>query len=301
MNCVDDGMIGESMRLLIYGAGVIGSLYAAYFSEAGFDVTIFARGNRFVQLNKFGLKYLKNKHVEIADVSITKKLENEDCYDFIFLTVRSEQAEDALAQLKMNNSQTIVTMINTIESYKMWENICGKGRILPAFPGAGGSIKDGILDAALTPRIIQPTTFGEIDGRKTNRQMILAKIFKRSHIPYQIVSNMYNWQISHLGMVVPIADAYYMSNNPVDVYRDKKIMNKTAKQIKLNFKILSKKKMLLPFKFNLFILCPLPLLSIGLRFVFKSDFGDKFMYQHSMNATDEMRDLHIKFYHYMKN
>ena len=36
-------------------------------------------------------------------------------------------------------------------------------RILPAFPGASGSINnDGIIDAALTPRMIQPTTFAEI-------------------------------------------------------------------------------------------------------------------------------------------
>lgn len=61
--------------------------------------------------------------------------------------------------------------------------------------------------------------------------MTLAKIFKRSCIPYQMVSNMHNWQISHLGMVVPIADAYYMSSNPVNVYCDKKIMNETAKHI----------------------------------------------------------------------
>ena len=34
------------MRILIYGAGVIGSLYAALFAEAGYDTTIYARGKR---------------------------------------------------------------------------------------------------------------------------------------------------------------------------------------------------------------------------------------------------------------
>ena len=47
-----------------------------------------------------------------------------------------------------------------ISKRKKWEDIVGTGRILPAFPGAGGSINDdGILDASLTPRIIQLTTF----------------------------------------------------------------------------------------------------------------------------------------------
>ena len=43
-------------------------------------------------------------------------------------------------------------------------------RILQAFPGTGGSINDdGILDAALAPRLIQPTTFAEISGNKSER------------------------------------------------------------------------------------------------------------------------------------
>ena len=34
------------MRILIYGAGVIGSLYATLFAEAGYDTSIYARGKR---------------------------------------------------------------------------------------------------------------------------------------------------------------------------------------------------------------------------------------------------------------
>ena len=32
------------MKLLIYGAGVIGCLYAALFGEAGYDTYVYARG-----------------------------------------------------------------------------------------------------------------------------------------------------------------------------------------------------------------------------------------------------------------
>ena len=91
------------------------------------------------------------------------EVKDNDAYDFILLTVRENQLYEALAELKNNKSNIIVTMVNSLDSYKKWEDIVGKGRILPAFPGAGGSINnDGILDAALTPRMIQPTTFAEI-------------------------------------------------------------------------------------------------------------------------------------------
>ncbi|WP_443625524.1 ketopantoate reductase family protein [Catenibacterium sp.] len=38
------------MRILIYGAGVIGSLYAVLLKEVGYDTTIYARGHRLEAL-----------------------------------------------------------------------------------------------------------------------------------------------------------------------------------------------------------------------------------------------------------
>ena len=60
-------------------------------------------------------------------------------------------------------------MVNTLDNYEKWDCIVGKGKILPAFPGAWGTITNNILDAALTPKIIQPTTFFEISGKKTKK------------------------------------------------------------------------------------------------------------------------------------
>lgn len=57
--------------------------------------------------------------------------------------------------------------------------------VFPAFPGAGGSINDGILDAALTLKLIRPTTFAEISGNTSERAKQFSKILKHSHIPYQ--------------------------------------------------------------------------------------------------------------------
>ena len=149
------------MRILIYGAGVIGSLYAVLLKEAGYDTTIYARGHRLEALQNQGLLYKKNNIIKKVDIKVIDYLQDNDIYDFIFLTVRENQLYQALKELKSNKSKTIITMVNSIDNYEKWESIVGKGKILPAFPGAGGSITNNILDASLTPRIIQPTTFSE--------------------------------------------------------------------------------------------------------------------------------------------
>ena len=290
------------MRLLIYGAGVIGCWYAVLFSKAGYDTTIYARGKRLELLRKEGLRYEVKGKVHKADIKIIGRLENEDSYDYIFLTVKENQVHTALEELSHNSSPNIVTMVNTIEGYENWERLSGEGRIIPAFPGAGGSFQDGILKAALTPYIIQPTTFAEINGCRTERLDKLSKIFKSSRVPYQIVKNMQDWQLCHLAMVVPIADAYYMARIPQKAWKEDNVMQKTAVQMKHNFQTLYKMGIVLsPRKMNMFRLLPTWMLKIGLTLVFKSDFGDVFMYQHSMNAPDEMRALHEQFYGYLND
>ena len=290
------------MRLLIYGAGVIGCLYAALFSKAGYDTTVYARGKKLEAFRKNGLLYEINRKTYRADVKVIDILEDDDKYDFIFLTVKENQVHAALKELSLNISPNIITMVNTIEPYSDWEELCGKRRIIPAFPGAGGSFDNGILKAALTPWIIQPTTFGEINGSKTERLFKLAELLKKSGIPYQIVKDMHQWQLCHLAMVVPIADAYYETQNPKEVWREYKIMTKTAERMKRNFSLLHDLGLTLsPRKMNVFRYLPLFILKKGLVIIFRSNFGNLFMYQHSINAPDEMRRLHTQFYQYIKS
>ena len=57
------------MRILIYGAGVIGSLYAVLFAEVGYDTNIYAGGKRLEALRNNGLKYKKNQEINPKELS----------------------------------------------------------------------------------------------------------------------------------------------------------------------------------------------------------------------------------------
>lgn len=285
------------MRILIFGAGVIGSLYGAILAEAGYDVSVYARGCRLECLTRDGLLYKRKGKIRKAPVRVLSKLEAKDCYDLILLTVRENQLHAALEELRQNVSPTIVTMVNSLETYDSWEAICGAGRIIPAFPGAGGGFDGNVLDAALTPRLIQPTTIGKTGGREKD----LARVLHRAKIPCQIVPDMHAWQLCHLAMVVPIADAYYEAADPEHAGRDAAIMRKTAKQIRDNLDVIAARKIRLsPGKMQAFRLLPTPLVGWILGFVFQSSFGDRFMYRHSMKAPDEMRQLHEQLYRWLE-
>ena len=121
-------------------------------------------------------------------------------------------------------------MVNSLDSYKKWEDIVGTGRILPAFPGAGGSINDdGILDASLTRGLSNQQHLQKYQEINQKEQKQFSKILKCAHVPYQGRKDMHIWQLCHLAMVVPIADAYYEADCPKRAGMDWKIMKKTAK------------------------------------------------------------------------
>ena len=288
------------MRILIYGAGVIGSLYAALFAESGIETAVYARGQRLESLRREGLRYEKGGTVRRADVRVLDVLHKDDLYDFIFLTVRENQVHEALTQLRENQSPYIVTMVNSLEDYGRWEQLCGAGRIIPAFPGAGGGLEEGVLHAALTPRLIQPTTFGILTPEQATQAKQLKALFRHAKIPYQQVRDMHAWQLCHLAMVVPIADAYYEADDPATAGANRAVMAHTAKALRENFRALAKNGVSLsPAKMQMFRFLPLPVMRLALKITFQSRFGDVFMYRHAIKAPDEMRQLHEQFYGYL--
>ena len=109
------------MRILIYGAGVIGSFYASRFAKAGLDVTILARGQRLKELQEHGLWYRGKTRTHKVEIKAIGELKPDDRYQFIFLTVRENQVEEALEDISKNKSPNIVTMVNTIKPYGRWE------------------------------------------------------------------------------------------------------------------------------------------------------------------------------------
>lgn len=231
-----DRMDIRQSRILIFGAGVIGSVYAMRFAQYGLDVTVLARGKRLDELQRNGLRYNENGTIKQLPIRTIDKLEDDDIYDYILVPVRYDQAESALTAIQNNRSKTIVTLTNTI-GYDNWLKIVGE-RLLPGFPGAGGDMKEGVLYAQFGSNKHQGTIFGEINGQVTERVKNLAKIFETVDLPYEIQENILAFHISHAAMAV-VNKHFYTEDGVVDVETAKsdRILSKIAADIKQNIKL----------------------------------------------------------------
>lgn len=220
-------------RLLIFGAGVIGSVYALRFAQYGLDVTLLARGKRLDALKRNGLRYNDNGTIKQISIKTIEKLENDDIYDFILVPVRYDQAESALNAIKNNQSKTIVTLTNTI-GYDTWLEIVGD-RLLPGFPGAGGDIKEDVLYAQFGSEKHQGTIFGEINGLRTGRVKELAKIFESVDLHYEIQKDIQAFHVSHAALAI-VNKHFYTNDGMVDIEtaRSESTLSKIAADIKQN-------------------------------------------------------------------
>jgi len=284
------------MRILVFGAGVIGSLYSARLSSIGIDVALLARGRRLEIIKNKGLLYYEKNMVKKASIKIIDKLKNNDIYDYIFLAVRYEQIESALMDMKDNSSKNIITLSNAI-GYDRWIKIVGD-KLIPGFPGAGGDIKEDILYGKFGSNKIQGTIFGEINGETTERIKEISKIFEIAKIPFEVSNRIQSFHISHA--TVSMANKhFYTENGMVDLRTAKsiKILKDVALDIKDNLKSVEKMGIsIIPANMVMIKKSPKLLLILMFHVMLSIKYTrDVLLGNHSLNAKNEVSLLNEDF------
>jgi 2-dehydropantoate 2-reductase len=201
------------MRILVYGAGVQGSLYAARFQESGHDVTLLARGARLEELRVSGIVLedaLTGRHTR-ERVRLTTSLEPESVYDLALIAVRRDQVDDVLPVIAAARGVPIVLfMHNHAGGSRALLDAVGAERVVLGFPGAGGERVDAAVRYVLIPQ--QATTIGEPSGRRTPRIRMLRRLLRSAGFPTGVERHMDRWLNVHAVFVTAVVGALYLSD-----------------------------------------------------------------------------------------
>ncbi len=220
----------EGMRILIVGAGAIGSLFAGKLAGSGLDVTVLSRGERLEAVRAHGveLRESTSSSVERYPVRAIPSLAPDDRYDFVLVVVQRTQIEALLPTLAANRSPNFIFMVNTAAGYQSYVDAVGAERVMVAFPSAGGEVDGDIVVYRIgrgLVRLFQTTTVGELVHASSDRVRVLVHMFRKSGIPTVTCGNMDDWQKTHVAVVCAIAQALYkhggdpvsLSRNPADI------------------------------------------------------------------------------------
>jgi 2-dehydropantoate 2-reductase len=201
------------VNILCYGAGPIGSLYAARLQEAGFDVSILARGRHLSTLREQGI-VLENGATgqrSITPVRVVEALAPSDSYDLVLVMMARHHLPPILLHLAANiRTPNVLFMCNNAAGPATMVGALGSDRVLLGFPGAAGYRKGHLIRYVIVPRSEQPTTVGELTGVSTSRLRELANAFEAAGFPAAVCPNMDAWLKTHAAEIAPTAGALYM-------------------------------------------------------------------------------------------
>lgn len=214
------------MKLLVYGAGVLGSHLAHVLHTAGNDVTILARGQRFETLKNNGLKirhYMQRK-TTIDEIKVTDRLNTDDEYDLVFVVMQYQQTEKVLPYIAENTETKNFAFIgNNPFPEKTAEFINRNSKVkkniyFGFFMAAGRIENDCVISAHTGGKNSGSLTVGSLSGENLD-------VFNemKGKIKLDIQPDINSWLKCHAIFVLPVCYAIYACDG--DLRRASRKMN----------------------------------------------------------------------------
>lgn len=284
------------MKFLIFGAGVIGSVYAAKLKEAGIDVTVVARGKRLEDISKHGIvleEFNTGKQTSIP-VKVVEQMPNDEHFDVCVVSVQRTQVESALVKLSQNEKiPAFLFLHNTVNGFEPLVKALGRERVLIGHANLGGE-RDGHIVRYMTA---QKMPLGELNGEESERVRRIANAFKAAGFGVEFCRNMDAWKRYHMALGSPMANAMYMAGScNYKLSRNREALVKFVRGMREGFDVLKTLGFPVePKRMRLLKVLPNFML-IGLfKMVFRMKIMDIGGARHARNAREEMIQLSEEF------
>lgn len=196
------------MKLLVFGAGVLGCNLANNLFRAGKDVTLLARGPWAEEIRSNGLR-IKNtlsRRTAVNRIPVAEELSPEDAYDVIFVAVRYTQIETILETLRASRAKTIIFVGNNVCASETAAYLPEKN-VLFAFTSAAGHRESNYVDSVDLRKI----TVGPLRGAPSQEKLI-REIFAGTKYKVTYEPNMGDYLLCHAAFVLPAVFACYKTD-----------------------------------------------------------------------------------------
>ena len=207
------------MRILVYGAGVLGCNLARDLFRAGKDVTLLARGTWAEQLQTNGLRIQDKFHLRpsVSRIPVITSLAPDDRYDVIFVVMRCTQLPAIIDTLNMNATKNIIFVGNNARAKALAQSLSEKHVLFAFLLAAGHREPDRAVSIDL-----RKITIGPLQGAPSGEGLI-AQIFDGAKYKVDYTPRMEDYLLCHAAFVLPAAFACYKTDGDL-----KKLRGNTA-------------------------------------------------------------------------
>jgi 2-dehydropantoate 2-reductase len=203
------------MKLLVYGAGVTGSLFSARLHAAGHDVSLVARGERLAALRRDGVQLAEGNGPAVRRVPVPVVEHPAGGYDLIAVCVRTHQVDAVLESLAGLDGD-VLFLLNWAAGAEPLGAVIGHERVLLGFPTGAGTMDGDVVryrSTNIMTRLV-PMPIGEPDGRTSPRLERIVRAFRSAGINVKAASQMDAWLKTHAAFEAPLGQAVYAAGGP---------------------------------------------------------------------------------------
>ena len=177
-------------RVVVVGAGAMGSLFGGLLTEGGLDVTLVDIWREHVDaINANGLKMVGHGGDRIIPATATSDPSTIDGADVAFFQCKAIYNADAAASVKhlFDNDRTVaISFQNGLGNEEEIERILGAGKVLGGLTAQGANIE--------APGVVRnhaelPSFIGEMKGGVSGRTRALAAAFSAHGLPTEASEN----------------------------------------------------------------------------------------------------------------
>jgi 2-dehydropantoate 2-reductase len=170
------------MKIVMLGAGALGTVLGAHLARAGEDVTLIARGQRAVYLQEHGatITGLVDFTVPVAVVTDPQQVHNADV---LIVTVKTYDMASALASVKHIDVGSVLSIQNGVLKNEQLAQTFGWGKVLGAMAACSAEVlSTGIVRFTVN----QGLYLGELPEGTSTRVQTLGDMFARAGIMAQV-------------------------------------------------------------------------------------------------------------------
>jgi 2-dehydropantoate 2-reductase len=164
------------MRVVVLGAGGVGSVVAGYLARAGYDVVMIARPGHAAKVQQDGLHIvgLEDFYVRAPAFADAKELRSAD---MLIVTVKTKDMLRSLAGVAHMQVGGVASLQNGVVKNEQIAAVFGKEKVVGATTMIGASIlKDGEVEYTLDGI----TFFGEPNKQSSDRVNQIVELFVKS-------------------------------------------------------------------------------------------------------------------------
>jgi ketopantoate reductase len=286
-------------KILVYGAGPLGSLFAARLRQGGNDVSILARGQRLSELREYGIVLVdaQTQAQTLTRVNVIEGLAPDDAYDLVLVIMRKNHALQILPVLAANrHTPSVLFLMNNAAGPGALVEALGQERVLIGFPNSAGYREDHAVhcltgtedDKAYVP-------FGEVDGHITERTREVARILESAPgFGAEIRTDMDTWLKYHVALLFPSL-APTLRAAGVDNYRlarTRDLVVLAIRAIREAFRVLRSLGLpVTPSKFKVIEWLPEPILVVLVQRMLANPLMETALVKHAEAARSEVQHL----------